>query len=314
MELGLQGWKRVRYLRPTIWLAGMGLVLWATDDARATSILFQDTFSTIGTKLNTDAWTTVTGPASYIPRTQLADWVTPGGVGQFVVGPGGAQLTLNTWNPTGFSLYGTQAETLQSFQPTATSTIYFDTRLQLTSLQPGLVYGMYLYGCAPSLCANEHDEIDIELVTNALQPGNPPQVELNRYANEPLGAGNGAFANLPNGFDPLAVHDWTIGWSPGEIDYFVDGILLASENTHVPQGPMQADEIAWGPDTDWAAAYSVSLQPVTTSGQNQAFEALLTSVTVSENTAPEPSSGALTLAGMVFAAMLLMIRIRKRAQ
>jgi len=38
--------------------------------------------------------------------------------------------------------------------------IEFDTTLQLTSLQPGLVYGMYLYGCIPALCATNHDEID----------------------------------------------------------------------------------------------------------------------------------------------------------
>jgi hypothetical protein len=144
------------------------------------------------------------------------------------------------------------------------------------------------------------------LVTNALQPGGPLQVELNRYANEPLGAGNGGLVNLPSGFNPLAVHDWTIGWSLGEIDYFVDGILLVSEKTHVPQGPMQANVIAWGPDTSWAAAYSPSLQPVNTAGQNQSFEALLTSVTVSDT--PEPSTGTLALAGLALAALALALR------
>ena len=38
------------------------------------------------------------------------------------------------------------------------------------------------YGCVPAASATQHDEIDIELVTNLLQPGG--------YANEPLGAVN----------------------------------------------------------------------------------------------------------------------------
>jgi hypothetical protein len=294
------------------------LSVWAANDASGSSILFQDTFSAQGTKLDTSAWTTEIGASSFLGRTQLADWVTPGAGGQFVVGSNGAQLALDTFNPTGFSLYGTQGETLASFQPAATSTIYFDTRLQLTSLQPGLVYGMYLYGCAPSLCATQHDEIDIELVTNALQPGGPLQVELNRYANEPLGAGNGSLVNLPAcdesgciGFDPLAVHDWTIGWSRGEIDYFVDGVLLASETTHVPQGPMQVNEIAWGPDTSWQAAYSASLQPANSVGQNQSYVALLTGVTVTDSGVPEPATGPLALGGLVLGGLALALRADK---
>ena len=245
------------------------------------AILFEDSFAVTGTHLDYSKWTTVTGPASYLGRTQLADW-TPSGSGQFVVGPSGAQLTLSTFNPTGFSLYGTNGVTLASFQPTAGTAIEFDTTLRLTSLQPGLVYGMYLYGCNPALCATNHDEIDIEVLTNTLQPGGPLQVQLNRYANEPLGAGNGGLFNLPSGFDPLAAHRWTILWSSASVEYLVDGVPLDSETTHVPQGEMQANEIAWGPASDWAAAFDASLQPVTTAAANQSFTALITSVTVSQ--------------------------------
>jgi Repeat of unknown function (DUF5648) len=103
-----------------------------------TNTLFQDTFSVTGNHLDFGRWTTEIGPSSFLGRTQLADWITPGGVGKFVVGASGAQLSLGTFNPTGFSLYGTHGKSLASFQPTANTTLSYTARLQLTSLQPGL--------------------------------------------------------------------------------------------------------------------------------------------------------------------------------
>ena len=246
-----------------------------------TNILFQDSFATPGNKPDVTKWTTVTGAPSFPGRTQLADWISSGGRGTFVVGQDGAHLTLNTFNPTGSSLYGTQGQTIAWVQPAGNAVLEFTTRLQLTSIQPGIVYGTYLYGCAPALCATEHDEIDIELVTNSLQNA-PLQVELNRYAAEPLGAGHGTLVNLPEGFDALAPHNWTIRWSLNEVDYFVDGTLLLAATDHVPQGPMQADVIAWGPDNSWPQAYSASLATAADAGQNTAYTALLTSVSVNQ--------------------------------
>lgn len=281
--------------RPVCCLAAFALLAAMARPAHAGVILLQDNFGAQGTHLDYSKWTTLVGAPSFLGRTQLTDWL-PGGGGRFVVGPGGAELALNTFNPTGFSLYGTHAESLESFQPTAGSVIEFDTRLQLTSLQPGLVYGMYFYGC-PGNCATEHDEIDIELVTNVLSGQSPLQVQLNWYADQPLGAGNGGLVNLPNGFDPLAAHDWTILWSLAGIDFLVDGDLLGSTTTNVAQGPMQVNEIAWGPNSDWPAAYSAALQPVSSSADNQSFVADLTGVTVS-TTAPEPQTWALMFAGL----------------
>ena len=213
----------------------------AEPGARAGVVLFQDDFSVTGTHLDYSKWTTEVGPSSFLGRTQLANW-TAGGGGQFNVTSNGAHLTLNTYNPTGLSLYGTHGKTLDSFQASGTDLLELDTTLQLTSLTPGLVYGMYLYGCSPGLCATQHDEIDIELLSNTLQPSGPLQVNLNRYAAEPLGSGNGGLVSLPTGFDPLAVHTWTILWSQSQINYLVDGILLDSETSHIPQGAMQASD------------------------------------------------------------------------
>ena len=245
-----------------------------------TNTLFQDTFSVPASQLNPTAWTTEVGPASFLGRTQLADWVHPASGGTFVVGTAGAELALNTFNPTGNSLFGTHGKTLQFFQPTASTSIVYTARVQVASLQPGLVYGVYLFGC-PGNCATQHDEIDIELVTNRLQPGSPLMVSLNWYANEPLGAGRGGLFPLPTGFDPLAVHDWTIRWSRARIDWSVDGTLLSSTSNAVPQGAMAANIIAWGPNTDWPEAYNALLKPASSAQQNSRFVAYVKSINVS---------------------------------
>lgn len=268
-------------MRELVLIAAAGIVSQAAP-------LFQDKFNVPGTHLDLTAWTTEIGPSSVLGRTQLVDWVTPGRAGQFVVDNDGAHLALHTFNPMASPsnplLYGRHAKTIQWFQPARETTVVYTARLQLTSLQPGIVYGIYLYGCPAELCATEHDEIDIELVTNRLQPGTTPlMVQLNRYAAEPQGAGNGAFANLPPGFDPLAPHEWTIRWSFSKIDYLVDGALLFSAVTHVPRGPMQVNVNAWGPGPNWADAFSASLEPAASAATDQSFVALLNSVTVTSS-------------------------------
>jgi uncharacterized delta-60 repeat protein len=247
---------------------------------------FHDDFTAIGTKLDLTKWTTEFGYPSFLGRTQLADWVTPGGVGQFISGTNGAELALNTYNPTNDpsyppSLYGTHGKTIAAFQPTGTSTVVLTITMQLAESavrQRGLVFGLYFFGC-PGNCSTHHDQIDIELVTNRLQ-GGPLQVQLNRYANEPLGAGHGGFVNLPPGFDPLAMHEWTIRWSLSTIEYRVDGVLLAAETNFVPQGPMHVNMIAWGPGSDWTNAYDASLQTETNSAQNHRLSAYVRLVEV----------------------------------
>ena len=120
-------------------------------------------------------------------------------------------------------------------------------------------------------------------------------MELNRYANEPAGAGHGIAVNLPSGFDPLAAHEWTIRWSLAEIGYYVDGALLYTATTYVPQGPMHVEIEAWSPDTAWLAAYSPSILPVSSSAQNKTFTALVMFVTVTS--AQLFGSGTLSTAG-----------------
>jgi hypothetical protein len=252
---------------------------------------FFDGFDVSGSKLDTSKWTSECAVASYIPRTQLRDWLkdpADSTFGPFVVSGGYAQLALDTYNPTGFSFYGTNGKTLMTFQPTPVTDYVLSIRMKLGSIQGGIVYGVYFYGCQCP-CPATHDEIDIELVTNYLQPGAPPlRVNLNFYAAEPQGVGHPIVANLPEGFDPLAFHEWKIRWGLGRVTCFVDDIELFSTNMFVPQGPMVADMIAWAPDSSWPDAYDAALQPVLTTGGNQHFVAQVDYVSV----VPVPTSSA----------------------
>lgn len=256
------------------------LVVWLVFPSPTGAQTFSDEFGTPGDRLDRSVWTTEIGNGSFLGGTQLRDWVTDGGVGRFIVADGTAQLALDTFNPTGFSLYGTHAKTRVSFQPSATTDVVLAVQMRLTSLQPGVVYGVYFYGCGV-VCSNDHDEVDVEVVSNYLQAGvSPLKVQLNRYAAEPLGAGHGPIVNLPAGFAPLAFHEWKMRWGTSRLTYYVDDVALFSTTTFVPQRPMHADMIAWGPASDWAEAYDPSLQPVNNLGANQSFVALIDRFTV----------------------------------
>lgn len=265
--------RRVR-LR-SLWLGAAFTPLWLIVPPIAAAQSVIDEFNASGDRLNRSVWTTEVGAGSYLGRTQLRDWVTDGGVGRFVVADGNARLALETFNPTGFSLYGTHAKTRALFQAMSTVDVILAVRIRLTSLQPGVVYGVYFYGCGAS-CSDDHDEVDIEIVSNFLPPNAPAaRVQLNRYAAEPLGAGHGEVVDLPAGFDPVAYHEWKIRWSQSRLTYYVDNVMLFSTTAFVPQRPMHADMIAWGPDETWSAAFHPSLQPTNNRDANQSFVALI---------------------------------------
>jgi len=215
----------------------------ATPVSNQSSVLFQDNFVTAAVQPNRSDWTTD-------PTDQVTDWTSPEGVGRFSIGNKGAQLSVSTFNPSGAGVTGTHARTVKSFSPTENTTIVYNARLQLTSMQAGLVYGIYLKG--------QQGKIGIEFASG--------MVRLTGKS-EPV--------NLPDGFDALAAHDWTIKWSLSRVDYFVDGQLLGSSTEQVPQTAMHANVIAL------AAEEGGALQPASSSALNQTFTALLRSVTVS---------------------------------
>lgn len=229
--------------------------------------------------------------------------MTPGASGLFPAVGGEAQLALNTFNPTGSSIYGMHAKTLESFSPSAAFDIALSVRMRLTTVQPGLVFGIYFFGCDAGPCATHHDELDIELVTNFLQPARAHRVQLNRYAAEPLGAGHGPIVDLPPAFDPLAYHDWRIVWGLDRVTYSVDGIELHTATDFIPQGAMQANVIVWAPAPEWPDAFSASLEVAGDAALDQSFVALIDSVSVGKvAVVPEQAEWLLMAAGLAVVA------------
>src|SRR5689334_1187830 len=67
--------------KPLRCIALAAFVLLTALPLGAESILFTDPLTTLGTTLDLTKWTTETGPASFLGRTQLADWISPGARG-----------------------------------------------------------------------------------------------------------------------------------------------------------------------------------------------------------------------------------------
>jgi hypothetical protein len=270
----------------------------------ALTVVLSDTFDVPGNRLDTSKWTTEffvspTNNPAFLGRTALRDWVHDPQQGPFVVANGLAELALNRFNPVPGgegTLFGTHAKSKDPFLPTSTTDVILTARLRLGSVRRGMVYGVYFYD--PGDCGGEnppspcrHDEIDIELVTNFLQTAGQHKVYLNKYQDDPLGAGNVEIVSLPPGFDPLVHHEWKIRWGLNRINYIVDGSLLSSvtDLTHIPQGAMRANINVWAPDGDpetgWPDAFDASLTPAPDAASDEVFVAHVDYVTVATSPA-----------------------------
>jgi len=183
-----------------------------------------------------------------------------------------AILTVDTYNPTGFSFYGTDLIANQSY-PLAGNGIHIKVRAKMDTASPGIVGGIFLYALKPGE-TSLHDEIDFEFLTSL-----PDQVQTNVYSNEPLGDGHPQAIPYPSG-SMTDYHTYEIKWQPDEVSWFIDGNLVRTETNHVPTGPMNFHLNIWVPDTDWTEAFSPLLQPTPELAANQIFGMRVDSVDI----------------------------------
>jgi beta-glucanase (GH16 family) len=186
-----------------------------------------------------------------------------------------AIVAVETYNPTGFSFYGTDLISNQSFA--LEEGIHITVRAKMNTSTPGIVGGIFLYALKPG-STTLHDEIDFEFLTNL-----PNQAQTNIYSNEPLGTGHPQFVSYASG-SITDYHTYEIEWQPNQVSWFIDGNLVRTDTIHVPTGPMNFHLNVWVPDSDWDLAYSPNLIPTTSASSNQVFRMKIDSVNIESRT------------------------------
>lgn len=183
---------------------------------------------------------------------------------------GQVYINLETFNPTGFSLYGTDLMSTKRFSQG--NGLIFTIRAKInTPVIGGIVGGIFLYDLIPP-SSTLHDEIDFELLTNQLG-----YIHNNVYANDPLGIGYPDSSSTSTITD---YHTYVMKWLPNEVIWLVDGVVVRIETTNLPIGPMRLHLNMWAPATEWSSAYNDSLQPVNNLAANTIYSMLIDSVRV----------------------------------
>jgi len=232
----------------------------------STTVLI-DNFS--GDEVNAARWHIPTwqGPTdgTYFGRTQIA--VSQNESPPDIVN-GAVRLTLNTFNPTGFSFYGTELRSNQLFRIRTGKGMEFEVRARLNAAIPGgVVGGLFLYYVKPN---GLHDEVDFELLSNEVV-SHANKVSTNVYAEEPLGAGSPVFSPLPKG-KLTQFHTYKVRVYPGNrVSFYVDGKVVRTDRTTVPAGPFEVRLNLWAPDAGWSTAYDAGIQPTADASANRRF-------------------------------------------
>ena len=218
--------------------------------------LFYDDFSNPlnSTQWDYNHWQAENNP-SYYGRTQQRQSLPE-------VSDGYLHLKLDTYNPTGYSFFGSEVMSNPTFS-NENGAIVFEIKAHLVDpIVGGIVGGMFFY--SPN-SGSTHDEIDVEAVSNRLN-----EIQTNIYANEPLGAGHPQFNTITGTLTDD--HVYRAEWYKDAVLWFVDGELVREEITNIPTEPMALHLNIWVPGQEWAEGYNPNLDPVITPGDNSSYD------------------------------------------
>jgi len=228
-----------------------------------TQVLLHDDFN--GSRVNPDlwhfpVWTAGPGNPSYYGRTQIRQSLPE-------VANGVLKLRLDTYNPTGYSLYGSEIISDAKFSLSECTGIAFEARARLVAPPTGgMVGGIFAYEYQSPAA---HDEITFELLSNDAAAGRK-RVLTNAYDEQPLGVGD--FEYVPTPTPLTSYHKYRIEWVAESVRWFVDGRLVREEKATVADDPLQLHLNFWAPGPEWPDAYDRGLQPTPRPGRSYTFE------------------------------------------
>ncbi|MBM6596604.1 family 16 glycosylhydrolase [Microvirga pudoricolor] len=229
------------------------------------TVIFSDDFSTNG-PISAAKWNynQFSSGGSFYGRTQQRQELPS-------AQDGSLRLRLDTYNPTDAThqtLVGSEAITQQTFA--VGSGLAFEARARYNQDQAGIIGGFFTFA-GP---ANTHDEIDFEALSNDLG-----KIQTNIYHNEPLGEGHPKSYPVTGSLTDW--HTYRIEWLPNAVRWLVDGEVVRTETSLVPDKAMFMHLNIWGPPVQWATG-SATLKAAATPGQNQTFEFWIDSVKVEQ--------------------------------
>ncbi len=179
-----------------------------------------------------------------------------------------AVLALDTYNPdaAGSSFLGSDVITKRNFG--VGGGLRMTTRMRVVGPIPGgMVAAPFLYDVTRESPPGTlvRDEIDHEILTNNAQSAGPDNTLTNVWNDGDFAsAGSPVVISNPAGFDVTQFHNYQTDWTPTSVKYYIDGALVRTETSVVPDDPMRAHFNFWAPDSTFAAAYNPALNPTAT--------------------------------------------------
>lgn len=223
------------------------------------SIIFSDDFAGDGpinaTKWNFNVWTPPNGGGSFYGRTQQRQ--------ELPTASGGVmRLKLDSYNSSDHQQHttflGSEAITKQLFDLSG-GPIAFECQLRYEQSQRGIIGGFFTFA-GPR---DNHDEIDFEAMSNSFE-----QMQTNIYHNEPLGEGHPISYPLSDSLSNF--HTYRIEWFTDKVRWLIDGNVVRTETSLVPNKAMAMHFNIWAPPADWATG-DPSLVPASSEGQNKSY-------------------------------------------
>jgi beta-glucanase (GH16 family) len=246
----------------------LALLLAAISSPTTTAAdLLRDDFN--GSSLNSSNWGIGTW---WLGRTQLGN--TPQITG------GLARLKLDTYNPTTPGTFrGSEIWSNTQFAR-GTNGLELEARVRVNTVPNGLVTSFFTYAARLNFNPPLADEIDFEHVSNThnAAPAGSKPILLTTWNDFRTDGSNFWDPNVHNstsvvvpGLDLAQFNTYRIRWLANRVEWYVNGQLLRTATQAVSTDPMNVRLNFWAPASDWPAAHSASLVPVTSAAANTSY-------------------------------------------